>query len=224
MDEPFVLLPQDSAVTYAAYPGEKPILSGGRIIGNWEPGPGGKIWSANIPDVAEGKWYFQQLFINGRRCVRARTPNDGYFTIVGSAKPKVDPGTGNAIPRDKTAFDFGAGDIKPWPDLNDVNVVIYHSWETSRLRIATVNETTRTVEFTGPATWRFENWGPGQRYYVENAPDALDAPGEWYLDRHTGTVSNFFLQKFGFFLTFLPPRALLSLTKRNFSGRAPFAH
>ena len=189
MDEPFVLLPQDSAVTYAAYPGEKPILSGGRIIGNWKPGPGGKIWSANISDVAEGKWYFQQLFVNGRRCVRARTPNDGYFTIAGGAKPKVDPDTGNAIPRDKTAFDFDAGDIKPWPDLNDVNVVIYHSWETSRLRIATVNETTRTVEFTGPANWRFEQWGSGQRFFVENAPDALDAPGEWLLDRHTGTVS-----------------------------------
>jgi hypothetical protein len=27
------------------------------------------------------------------------------------------------------------------------------------------------------------------RYFIENVPDALDAPGEWYLDRKTGVLS-----------------------------------
>ena len=27
------------------------------------------------------------------------------------------------------------------------------------------------------------------RYYIENAPDALDSAGEWYLDRSTHVVS-----------------------------------
>jgi hypothetical protein len=33
------------------------------------------------------------------------------------------------------------------------------------------------------------------RYFIENAPDALDAPGEWYLDRTTRKVSYIPLQE-----------------------------
>jgi len=66
-----------AAVTYAAYPGEKPVLSGGRRIGRWRRGEDG-VWKAQIPSVANGRWHFNQLFVNGRRRTRARTPNEGY--------------------------------------------------------------------------------------------------------------------------------------------------
>lgn len=185
--EPFVLLPEDSNATYAAYPGERPVLSGGRVIRGWQQGRGG-LWSAKLPEVAAGKWLFRQLFVNGRRRTRARSPNDGWFTIVRKAPPRIDPATGKETPQGRTAFVCRPGDIKPWPHLSDVNVVVYHSWETSRLRIASFDEKSCVVHFTGPACWPFERWGPGQRYFVENVREALDAPGEWFLDRHTGMV------------------------------------
>ncbi len=193
MDEPLVLTPADTGlegapITYAAYQGEKPILSGGRVITGWKQGPG-KLWTATIPDVAGGNWYFQQLFVDGKRATRARTPSKGYFHIVSKAPPLHDPATGKDIARDQTAFVYAPGDIKPWPDLQDVNVVIYHSWETSRLRIAKIDDDQHIVTFTGTACWPFLSWGPQQRFYVENTPDALDTPGEWYLDRHTGVLS-----------------------------------
>ena len=187
MEEPFVLLPQDSTTTYAAYTGEKPILSGGRVIRGWKPAEG-KLWAAEIPEAAQGKWAFQQLFVDGGRRTRARSPNDGYFTVAGKAPPAVDPKTGKEAPRDKTAFVYRPGDIKPWPDLADIQVVVYHSWETSRHRIAKVDEASHVVEFTGPACWAFENWGQDQRYFVENVREALDAPGEWFLDRKAGVL------------------------------------
>ena len=188
MAAPLVLEPRDSYVTYAAQPGERPILSGGRVIKGWQQGEAG-AWSVRVPEVAEGEWHFQQLFVNGQRRTRARSPNEGYFTTVRKAPPKVDEATGEEALQDRTAFEYAPGDIKPWPNPNDINVVVYHSWETSRLRIAEVDEENHLVHFTGPSCWPFERWGPKQRYYVENVPEALDAPGEWYLDRREGVVS-----------------------------------
>jgi len=71
--------PEDSgtekfSITYAAAPGEKVVLSGGRNIGGWKKGPG-EIWTVELPEVKSGRWYFRQLFVSGRRAVRARTPN-----------------------------------------------------------------------------------------------------------------------------------------------------
>ena len=187
MAQPLVLGPRDSGVTYAARRGEKPILSGGRVIRNWKPGPGG-LWSAEVPEAAQGKWQFQQLFVNGVRRTRARSPNGGTFTVVGKAPPEADAKPGKDSLRDKTAFVYRPGDIQPWPGLADAQVVVYHSWETSRLRIARLDEANHVVEFTGPAAWAFENWGTGQRYFVENVREALDAPGEWFLDSRAGVV------------------------------------
>ena len=64
-------------ITYAAYPGEKPILSGGRTIAGWKPFKDG-IYCAHLPDVRAGLWWFRQLFCDGRRMIRARYPkHDG---------------------------------------------------------------------------------------------------------------------------------------------------
>ena len=68
LGRPIVLEPEDSGtaecpVTYTAYPGEKPVLSGGQSITGWEKGPD-KLWTVTLPEVKAGKWYFRQLFVN----------------------------------------------------------------------------------------------------------------------------------------------------------------
>ena len=64
-------------ITYTAYPGETPVLSGGRRISEWQPYKD-KIVCAGLPEVRAGRWWFRQLFFNGRRMIRSR-------------RPKVDP-------------------------------------------------------------------------------------------------------------------------------------
>lgn len=168
LGETLTLTPVDSATTYQAAEGTHPLVTGGVSVANWRPRQDGS-WEAPLPMIGGQPLIFNQLFRNGQRCVRARTPNEGeYFTVAGKAEPE------------RSAFRFEPGDINPWPDLNNVYVVVYHSWETSWHRIASVDGD--TVTFTGMANWPFERWGHGQRYYVENAPDALDAPGEWRID------------------------------------------
>ena len=64
---------EDSPITYAAYPGETPIISGGRPIGPWRRE--GELFVADVPEVAQGDWYFRQIFVGEERQIRARTPN-----------------------------------------------------------------------------------------------------------------------------------------------------
>ncbi|MEI6502324.1 MAG: right-handed parallel beta-helix repeat-containing protein, partial [Armatimonadota bacterium] len=183
---PFALEPQDSNVTYAAYAKERPILSGGQEITGFKQGEG-KLWVASVPGVAEGEWAFRQLWVNGQRRRPARSPNEGYFYVAGKAGPGRDA-AGKEVDRSRTAFAYKPGEIKRWADMDDANVVVFHSWETSRLRIKELDEQQNVVTFTGGAAWPFGDWGKNQRYYVEQIREALDAPGEWYLDRKAGQL------------------------------------
>ncbi len=47
------------SITYAGYPGEQVVLSGGRKISGWKKGEG-EIWTTDLPDVKAGKWHFRQ--------------------------------------------------------------------------------------------------------------------------------------------------------------------
>ena len=186
--EPVVFEPQDSGtkecpITYTAYPDDRPVLSGGRPIANWKKGEG-KLWTAHIPQVKAGKWYFRQLFVNGRRAHRARSPNEGFFRVASLVNPRTNAKWNEGVDR----FHFNPGDLCVWPDLRNVELVVFHSWNTSRVRIAVVDQKENLVRLTGPTHFRPLAWDPQQRYYVENVRHALDAPGEWFLDRGTGTL------------------------------------
>ncbi|MCX5674303.1 MAG: right-handed parallel beta-helix repeat-containing protein [Planctomycetota bacterium] len=184
--------PEDSGteaatITYEAAPGAKPVFSGGRRIAGLAAGPDG-LWTAHVHDVATGKWYFEQLFVNGRRATRARSPNKFYFHMAGKALRGTDPDTGQDADLAKRAFVARPENIKPLigmpkDRLHDVMMMPYHSWSTGRLPIASVDPKTNVVITTGPSAWEFMKWEPAQRYHLENFKEALDAPGEWFLDR-----------------------------------------
>lgn len=186
--KPLVLTPDDSGtadapVIYTAYGKKTPVLSGGRPLVGWQKGKSG-IWSARLPKEVIGRINPRQLFFNGRRAVRARSPNKGFFKVAGLVDPK--PGAKWNEGVDK--FRFKPGDIQPWKNLNNVEVVVYHSWNTSRVRIASVDEKQSIVSFTGSTVFRPLGWDPNQRYFVENALELLDSPGEWHCDPQTGVV------------------------------------
>ncbi len=87
---PFVLTTDDSGsaetpIVYEASPGARPIFTGGRPIGGWELAENG-LWKTHIPEVANGNWYFEQLWINGRRATRAGRQTSSIFTSRKSRK------------------------------------------------------------------------------------------------------------------------------------------
>lgn len=180
---------EDAPITYAASGKEKPVVSGGRTIGGWRKGDG-KLWQTTVADVKDGRWYFHQLFVNGQRRTRARTPNHGFLYTEGILAPFNRAKWWNNDILAKRGFVFRDDDIRRWRNFNDALIVIYHSWTTSMHFITELDETQRTVRLAPMSRWPIGYWWEwNTRYHVENIPEALDEPGEWYLDRATGVLS-----------------------------------
>jgi hypothetical protein len=181
LNEPLVLGPADSGLLLSAYHTEKPILSGGRKISGWKEAElaGRKLWAADIPEVRDGKWFFRELWINGRRAARARHPNRGYLSVAESLDTNPDWTKG------QTRFRFREGDLKAWPGATNAEVIVFSRWVESRLPISSVDQKERIVTFGKRSVFQL---APGDLYYVEHAPEILDEPGEWYLDRKAGRV------------------------------------
>lgn len=189
--EPFTLSAVDSGthdapVTYTAYAGERPVISGGRAITGWQQE--GQFWVADLPEVRDTDLRFGSLWVNGERRSQARTPNDGFFTTAGKAPPVENPTTGEMIMQSNTSFYYTPGDLKRWEDLDEAVVVVLHAWETSMHHITSLDEEKNIVTFRNASVWPFENWGPRQRYYVLNTFEGLDVPGEWCLNRKSGKL------------------------------------
>ena len=189
--QPIIFTPDDSGrpgapVIYRAYGDEQPVLSGGRRIEGWRISDDGR-WRVVLPDVADGTWAFAQLWVNDQRRFRPRLPEEGSYRIAGEAAPSpAAAGKGH----DRLAF--RAGDIDPaWRNLDDVEILAFHIWSASRMRIHDINSVDHIVTFTGP-TRTTDYWGafpPNHRYLVINVRQALQQPGQWYLDRPTGELT-----------------------------------
>ncbi len=176
--EPLLLGPHDSGtekcpITYMAYPGEKPVVTGGKKITGWQRGEG-QLWVAEIPEVKTGQWYFRQLFVNGERRSRGRLPREGLYTMAGAEEGE------------QRTFRYEPGDINPnWHNLSDVEIVLHQFWTEGRMPIEAIDEEAHTCTLAGQ-TWRPITWCKG--YWVENVFEGLDGPGAWYLDRQTGRL------------------------------------
>ena len=190
LSKPLVFTPQDSgtikySITYAAYTGERVVISGGRRITGWKQEDTG-LWSTIIPDVAEGKWYFRSLFVNDQRATRARKPNASY-------KEPYYKLQGVGLTPDKSAWvmTLAAGQVSNWKNISEVELVVVLPWDIIRKRLQHADPASSMLILAPPYLkndWRLEphaSW----YCYLENARAFLDQPGEWYLDRSTGTLS-----------------------------------
>jgi len=200
--EPMSLGPDDSGtaeqpIIYCVYPGEEVTLSGGRPIAGWRKGDG-DLWVADVPDVKAGDWYFRQLFVGGERQIRARTPDfdpddpiqGGWAfitkpTITGRKTGRLGK-TRGSHPRDKLYFK--PGDFADWPRSPEPEIHIFPAWGwvNAILSVKEIDLDGRVVHVTNANC--SQELRPGNRYFVENVFEALDTPGEWFLDRAEGRL------------------------------------
>jgi hypothetical protein len=191
LEKTIVFEPEDSGaskapIIYRAYGDERPVLSGGVRIAGWKKTPQG-WWQAKLEGVGQGKWDFAQLFVDDQRRFRPRLPKQGYYHIAAQVAPGAQAGG-----RGDDRFGFSGDEIRAdWSNLKDVEVLSFHQWSMSRLPIASVDAKGKVVTLSGHspgADW----WGKfikGHRFLVENVKEALGEPGQWYLDRPTGTLT-----------------------------------
>lgn len=185
LDAPLVLEPADSNLSFVAKPGTHPVIHGGSLITGWKVGASG-AWTAQI----DPEWKFEALWVNGKRATRARTPNKSFFQATSQPTAPVEniPLAGDAqktliaiAPENAASLGF----LSP-EEQKDAQVLVYHSWDVSRLRVAGVQASEGKIQFTGSGREFFSSEAP-PRLRLENYLGAMDEPGEWFLEKN-GTL------------------------------------
>jgi parallel beta-helix repeat protein len=175
LEEPLVFQAQDSgqnnySVMYMGYPGETPVITGGKRITGWIPAGNGVV-KADSSGLR-----FRQLYVDGQPQTRARTPNEGDFNRL------------HYWNEASRTIVVSSSEIQNLSDVHDVEMVIHKEWTQNNLRLASLDlsdfeahliplEPDRTKAFSSHDYLRKK----GQGYYLENAFEFLDAEGEWYL-------------------------------------------
>ncbi|MCK9638396.1 MAG: hypothetical protein M0R39_00680 [Prolixibacteraceae bacterium] len=157
---------KDHYVTYAAFPGEHPVLSGGRPVSGWKLKKG--VWSASL-DVDS----VSMFLVNGSKQTLARKPNNGYF-IPSSVSKKTDE------------LNFGKGELEPWKELTGNRVIMLLRWHTGINSFNSIDPKQGTAILASPQEGIVI---VPPRYYVENLKTLLDTAGEWYYDRKIKELS-----------------------------------
>ena len=183
LTEPLIFDSSDSGSTEApiVYQSEGDAeISGGTRITDWivDLDRAG-IWKTKVTHLPR----FEQLWIDGRRAIRARTPNWWHFNSLLDVieEPLYDN-------RVKHTFEVPPEDLSSLANLNeqelkDVQVMVFHKWDTTREFLQSVSP--ELGEFTTHGS-KMKSWNKMDRnclYYFENFLTALDSPGEWFLDR-----------------------------------------
>ncbi len=206
LDEPVVIRPEDSGtlesptiIKNAA--GSEVVLSGGIPVFGWKkvtkalPGVSNhikdKLLVANVTYLGSKDLEFRQLWVDGKKAIRARDWNSEKMGRILSwnfpAKTCKIP-----LPALKSMGNFEA--------IKGMEMVIQQWWAIANLRIKSVKVTGNEAELSfmepesrvqsehpWPAPWISEKTG-NSPFYLTNAIQFLDEPGEWYEDLTNGKV------------------------------------
>jgi hypothetical protein len=151
---------KDYYVTYASYPGEKALISGGKQIKGWKKSIRDQ-WQVQVSDKG-----VNELFANGKRQTLARTPNLGFFYTDGQ-------------PTDPATFSYKPGDLKNWKGLSTNRITMIVRWGAIQSSLLKIDEKNHLATLQKPDDGLL-NVPP--KYYVENLEALLDTAGEWFFD------------------------------------------
>ncbi len=177
---------------------EKPVLTGGVQISNWKKltttvnGLQKKyqqqVWVADVPQVNGNHFNFRQLWVNDTKAVRAKSSNgEAMLRILNWNKAEA----ACVIPS------------LPFINLDKANgleLFIHQWWEIANLRVKkmqVMGDSTKLFfhqpeskiqnEHPWPAPWLSKETG-NSAFYLTNAIQFLDEPGEWFLDQEQSKI------------------------------------
>lgn len=181
-------------VVYRNYPGETPVISGGRKVSHWSRADGmgiDNLWKAEVPDIQNTR----QLYINGRKAERPRSeiretvgwgvvedPDMQFYNLIENFSCMQ--GDFSVYEGFKTTRKEMTG----WRNHKDIEMVFDVAWTHSVCPVDEIVplEDGALIRMRMPC-FRDCQIKSGVRIgspsYIENAFELLDEPGEWYLDR-----------------------------------------
>ena len=166
---------------------EKVILSGGISIKGWKKQ--GKVWVADVPVFNGRPLDFRQLWVNGKKAVRARDVEDfEKMNRICSVDEKNEILYVPAVSIRRLIDN--KGNLK----AKYAEMVLHQMWCVANLRIRSVEVQgdSAAIRFHQPESRiQFEHpWprpmvttdGHNSAFYLTNARELQDVPGEWYHD------------------------------------------
>jgi hypothetical protein len=185
-------------VKYVAYPEETPVLRASRDITGFAPTGQQGVFSTNLQSAGLFDNGSLVLFYNGQLQQPARYPN--YRAPDFGA---IDPWAGNflyatapSLTADlKIYYDTTKLDASGWTTAPGSQVVIFTgpNYVNSFGGVASISQSTGTINIArinNQNQWSWDSAWPydirvGNRFYIQNVREALDAPGEWYYNPQT---------------------------------------
>ena len=192
----FILSAEDSGkdgkpVIYTNYDNEKVTLSGAvKLECHWQL-YGNGVYQCNLSKY--GSMEFSQLFVNGKRQLRARYPNGN--SLLPDKEAYIFPIKADQWPHEKIFFDPRTFSEKRWepPRGSILHIFPNHHWGNLQYKVTGINYEESSIRFEQrdpqinetyfkmmerPGTWFSER----SNYYVDNVFEELDVEGEWYYD------------------------------------------
>ena len=178
----------ETPLVFKAETGKKAVFRGGVQLNGFEKA-NENLWRVFVPQVAYYNYYFEQLFVNGRRAVRARTPNEGFYFLKNVTETIVEKGEGPVAELAIQRLELDTAEAKCFNsfspiDFQDAMVTFYHKWDNTRKHIAGFDKRNSAIYTTGAGMQPWNTLDSTTRYFVDNFKSALDSPGEWYLERN----------------------------------------
>ena len=191
MDRPFVIDRPSSRPIIIQSDGDlgKPCFIGGVSVKGWQK-YGDKLYRAYVPEVTRYGLEFEQLYVNGKRAILARTPNTDWHYVKSSSEIPFVKGVrfaDYAVQRINLNQEDWQEMSKLQPsDLQQLKFRFYHKWDITHKRAAYVDVDSAFIYVNGKGMHPWNQIREGSRYLMYDYMEALDTPGEWYLDRNTG--------------------------------------
>lgn len=179
LNQPITIRPEDNGTRIVA--DGKVTISGGVSISGWKKE--GKCYVADVPDFNGRPLEFRQLWVNGKKAVRARDVNDfeQMFRI-------------RSVDKANETIYVPAKAVKKIINAKYPEMVLHEMWCIANLRIknikiqgdsaaVTFHQPESHVHFMHP--WpspMVTTDGHNSAFYLTNAKELLDSESEWYLD------------------------------------------
>ena len=164
----------DIEITVKALEEANPVISGGIVLKGWEKKENG-IWVADLPGTYKNS-NPRELFIEGIRGIRARSPNEGYLRVKQVGEDR------------HTNFFFNEGEFPIPEKKEEVELIFLYDWSIARIGVKEIdskkNKLTAvdSIGVKNSAYYRLDRWEKHPRYFLENAIEFLDADNEWFYD------------------------------------------
>jgi len=182
----------DREILWQGEPGEQVTISAGIPINCKKRNA--KFWDCPLTQVPVNREFIDnwrikgnapkfEVFFNDQKLQLARWPDQDWAHIK--------------LPHDQyTQFSV----MESLPTLTgNISVAQMHifagnDWHDEYIGIDSVNSSTNSVKLSTPTTYALES---GRRFYIQNMPSLLNAPGEWIYDEATKKIS------------FIPPSGII---------------